>query len=258
MDDARLEKMLSDISEGRISVSQGMEALKQMPFEDIGCACIDHHRRFRKGFPEVIYSPGKSCEQLVTIIRTLIKDGGPVLATRVSDEQAEVVVKEVEGVIFHPVPRALTWQEKEITTEDDAGVVLVITAGTADIPVAEEAVLTLRLMGNRVEKMYDAGVAGIHRLFAGMDRIRKAGVIIVAAGMDGALPSIVGGISNAPVIALPVSSGYGASFQGVAALLSMLNSCATGVAVVNIDNGFGAGAMASMILGSSKTECSMK
>lgn len=247
MDKAKLEKLLQDVKDGSISVEQGISSLKKVYFEDLGFARIDHHRRLRKGFPEVIYSPGKTSEQLIEIIKTLMDAGGPVLATRVSELQAEAALKEIKGLIFHSEAKALSCMVEEVETRESAGTVLVITAGTADIPVAEEACLTLSLMGEPLERMYDTGVAGIHRLFSGIEKILEANVIIVAAGMDGALPSIVGGIAQAPVIALPVSSGYGASFKGVAALLTMLNSCASGVAVVNIDNGFGAGVMAAMI-----------
>jgi NCAIR mutase (PurE)-related protein len=243
----RVEEILSSVRDGTISVEDGVAALEMLPFEDMGFACLDHHRQIRKKFPEVIYSPGKSCEQLVQIMESLIRQGGPVLATRVSDEQAEVLLAKIKGSEFNSDARAVYWMDGPVRSEGARGDVLVITAGTADIPVAKEACLTLKLMGQSVERIYDVGVAGIHRLFARMESIRKASVIVVAAGMDGALPGIVGGVAQCPVIAVPVSSGYGASFNGVAALLTMLNACSPGVAVVNIDNGFGAGIMAGII-----------
>ncbi|MEA3385840.1 MAG: nickel pincer cofactor biosynthesis protein LarB [Thermodesulfobacteriota bacterium] len=248
MNETKLRELLEKISTGDLSVNLGIEALKKLPFEDLGWACLDHHRHIRDGFPEVVYGPGKTCEQLVGIVSKLISVGGPVLVTRVSEKQSECVVQAIPEIEFHPIPKSLTWSE-EISRPrpSNKGTVLVISAGTADLPVAEEACLTLKLMGHPFKRIYDVGVAGIHRLLDHLDELRKASVIIAVAGMDGVLPSILGGIVNAPVVAVPSSTGYGANFQGLAPLLTMLNSCATGVAVVNIDNGFGAGAFAAMI-----------
>lgn len=248
MNETKLRELLEKIRAGDLSVNLGIEALKKLPFEDLGWACLDHHRHIREGFPEVVYGPGKTCEQLVGIISKLISVGGPVLVTRVSEEQSESVVQAIPEIEFHPMPKSLTWSGKiSRPRPSNKGTVLVISAGTADLPVAEEACLTLELMGHPFQRIYDVGVAGIHRLLDHLDELRQASVIIAVAGMDGVLPSILGGIVSVPVVAVPSSTGYGANFQGLAPLLTMLNSCATGVAVVNIDNGFGAGAFAAMI-----------
>ncbi len=248
MNETKLRELLEKIRAGDLSVNLGIEALKKLPFEDLGWACLDHHRHIREGFPEVVYGPGKTCEQLVGIISKLISVGGPVLVTRVSEEQSESVVQAIPEIEFHPIPKSLTWSGKISRPRPSSkGTVLVISAGTADLPVAEEACLTLELMGHPFKRIYDVGVAGIHRLLDHLDELRQSSVIIAVAGMDGVLPSILGGIVSVPVVAVPSSTGYGANFQGLAPLLTMLNSCATGVAVVNIDNGFGAGAFAAMI-----------
>ena len=248
MNETKLRELLEKIRAGDISVNQGIEGLKKLPFEDLGWACLDHHRHIREGFPEVVYGPGKTCEQLVGIVSKLISVGGPVLVTRVSEEQSESVVQAIPEIEFHPIPKSLTWSGKiSRPRPSNKGTVLVISAGTADLPVAEEACLTLELMGHPFKRIYDVGVAGIHRLLDHLDELRQASVIIAVAGMDGVLPSILGGIVSVPVVAVPSSTGYGANFQGLAPLLTMLNSCATGVAVVNIDNGFGAGAFAAMV-----------
>lgn len=248
MNETKLRELLEKIRAGDLSVNLGIEALKKLPFEDLGWACLDHHRHIREGFPEVVYGPGKTCEQLVGIVSKLISVGGPVLVTRVSEEQSESVVQAIPEIEFHPMPKSLTWSGKiSRPRPSNKGTVLVISAGTADLPVAEEACLTLELMGHPFQRIYDVGVAGIHRLLDHLDELRQASVIIAVAGMDGVLPSILGGIVSVPVVAVPSSTGYGANFQGLAPLLTMLNSCATGVAVVNIDNGFGAGAFAAMI-----------
>ncbi len=248
MNETKLRELLEKIRAGDLSVNLGIEALKKLPFEDLGWACLDHHRHIREGFPEVVYGPGKTCEQLVGIVSKLISVGGPVLVTRVSEEQSESVVQAIPEIEFHPIPKSLTWSGKiSRPRPSNKGTVLVISAGTADLPVAEEACLTLELMGHPFKRIYDVGVAGIHRLLDHLDELRQASVIIAVAGMDGVLPSLLGGIVSVPVVAVPSSTGYGANFQGLAPLLTMLNSCATGVAVVNIDNGFGAGAFAAMI-----------
>ena len=248
MNETKLRELLKKISTGDLSVNLGIEVLKKLPFEDLGWACLDHHRHIREGFPEVVYGPGKTCEQLVGIVSKLISVGGPVLVTRVSEEQSESVVQAIPEIEFHPIPKSLTWSGKiSKPRPSNKGTVLVISAGTADLPITEEACLTLELMGHPFKRIYDVGVAGIHRLLDHLDELRQASVIIAVAGMDGVLPSILGGIVSVPVVAVPSSTGYGANFQGLAPLLTMLNSCATGVAVVNIDNGFGAGAFAAMI-----------
>jgi NCAIR mutase (PurE)-related protein len=248
MNETKLRELLEKIRAGDLSINLGIESLKKLPFEDLGWACLDHHRHIREGFPEVVYGPGKTCEQLVDIVSKLISVGGPVLVTRVSEEQSECVVQAIPEIEFHPIPKSLTWLGENFRPRpSNKGTVLVISAGTADLPVAEEACLTLKLMGHPFKRIYDVGVAGIHRLLDHLDELRQASVIIAVAGMDGVLPSILGGIVSVPVVAVPSSTGYGANFQGLAPLLTMLNSCATGVAVVNIDNGFGAGAFAAMI-----------
>jgi NCAIR mutase (PurE)-related protein len=217
-----------------------------MPYEDLGFAKVDHHRAIRQGFPEVILGQGKGPKEIAGIIRALRRHKTNILVTRVSPEKMTSLKKTVAGLKYHAIARAVTWIAKPIATKGK-GVVLIVCAGTSDIPVAEEALLTARLMGNRVEKLFDVGVAGIHRLLENRPRLDQAAVVIVVAGMEGALPSVVAGIIDKPVIAVPTSIGYGASFNGLAALLGMLNSCAAGVTVVNIDNGFGAGFAASLI-----------
>ena len=248
MNETRLQELLEKIRAGDISVSHGIDALKKLPFEDMGWACLDYHRHIREGFPEVVYGPGKTCKQLVDIITKLISVGGPVLVTRVSKEQSESVIQAIPEIKFHPIPKSLTWSGKaSVPKPSNKGTILVVSAGTADMPVAEEACLTLELMRHPFKRIYDVGVAGIHRLLDHLDELHQASVIIAVAGMDGVLPSLLGGIVSVPVVAVPSSTGYGANFQGLAPLLTMLNSCATGVAVVNIDNGFGAGAFAAMV-----------
>jgi len=213
---------------------------------DLGFAQLDLEREQRTGFPEVVYGEGKSAEQLIAIVRKLMEHSDRVLATRIAPEKAAAVIEALPAVAYHETARALTWFRRPILRMHD-GYVAVVCAGTSDMPVAEEAAITAECMGSRVERVYDVGVAGIHRLFRRLAVIRGADAIVVAAGMEGALASVVGGLVSCPVIAVPTSVGYGASFQGVAALLAMLNSCAAGVAVVNIDNGFGAGYYAALI-----------
>lgn len=240
-----LKKMLEDIRDGRLGVDDGVELLKSMPYQDIGHAKIDTHRELRVGYPEVIYCPGKTTEQIIAIFQAMMEREADILATRAGEEVFEAVKSICAEAVYHRSAKAITL--KKSAEEPSAGYISCVTAGTSDIPVAEEAAVTAELFGNRIERIYDAGVAGIHRLFHNLDVIKGARVNIVVAGMDGALPSVIGGLVDKPVIAVPTSIGYGASFQGLAALLSMLNTCANGVCVVNIDNGYGAGYAASVI-----------
>lgn len=248
MNAEKLRKLLTSISFGTTSVEEGLELLKDLPFENIGCACLDHHRHIRKGLPEVVYGPGKTVEQLIEIISRMISMGGPVLVTKVTETQAEAVISTISGVIYKETARALYYiDEANRPLPRIKGNVAVVTGGTADLPIAEEACLTLEILGHPVDRIYDVGVAGIHRLLGQLKTLQKASVLIVIAGMDGALPSIIGGLTPAPIVAVPSSTGYGANFGGLAPLLTMLNSCSTGVAVVNIDNGFGAAAFAALV-----------
>ena len=216
-----------------------------LPYEDMGFANIDHHRNIRTGYPEAVYCEGKTPEQAAMIVGKLMAHNVNILATRASRAIFEKISDIAPDAVYHEIARIVVVKRSEMEVSDK--VIAVITAGTSDIPVAEEAAVTAEVIGNRVDRIYDVGVAGIHRLLAKADRIRAANVIIVVAGMEGALASVVGGLVDKPVIAVPTSIGYGASFGGLAALLTMLNSCATGVGVVNIDNGFGAGYLASNI-----------
>jgi len=246
MDDDKLRQLLEDLQSGKLSVTEVLEALKGLPFEDIGDAVVDHHRQLRRGFPEVIMGEGKTADQIVSIVRSMVEKGENVLITRLEQNKTKTIQEVFPDIQYHPRSRTATFVQKPLEIKGK-GTILVLTAGTTDIPVAEEAMVTAEMMGNQVEMVCDIGVAGIHRLFHHRERIMKAHVLIVVAGMEGALPSVVGGLVGRPVIAVPTSSGYGASFQGVAALLAMLNSCAGGIAVVNIDNGFGAAYVASLI-----------
>ncbi len=223
-----------------------LERLKTLPFENLGFACIDHHRSLRRGVSEVIFGEGKEVSEITGIMKRMFENGDDILVTRLSTDKAEMVRKEFPDSTYHDRARVLTLIKNDIEITGK-GKILVISAGTSDIPVAEEAAVTARFMGNEVDTLFDLGVSGLHRLLAHNERLMNASVIVVAAGMEGALPSVVGGLVDKPVIAVPTSIGYGASFQGVAALLGMLNSCASGVTVVNIDNGFGAGYAASVI-----------
>jgi len=248
MNQADVRKLLESVSGGQLSPEAALERLKHLPFEDIGFAKVDHHRGLRQGYAEVIFGKGKTPAQVAEIARTMLKHKASrhnVLVTR-ADAKTFAAVKRVSRIAkFHALSGVITIQRtREITGQ---GTILVVSAGTSDIPVAEEAVLTAELMGNHVEQLFDVGVAGIHRLLEHRSLLTKARVIICIAGMEGALPSVVGGLVGVPVIAVPTSAGYGASFGGVAALLGMLNSCASNVAVVNIDNGFGAACVASCI-----------
>jgi len=242
----KLEFLLKSIKSGKTSVEEAVAQLKSLPFEDLGFTRIDHHRSLRKGFPEVIWGEGKTYGQILSIMKPLKRKGQNILITRLEGKKAKAIQKVFSKSQYYPRPKVLTYLTHPVKFEGK-GTILVITAGTTDIPVAEEAAVTAQFMGNRVETLYDVGVAGIHRLLSEKERLESARVLIVAAGMEGALPSVVGGLVDKPVIAVPTSVGYGTSFGGITALLAMLNSCASGVTVVNIDNGFGAGYMASLI-----------
>jgi NCAIR mutase (PurE)-related protein len=245
MNQTALKQLFSDVRRGKISPDDAVQQLRHMPFEDLGFANVDHHRALRAGMPEVVFGPGKTPQQMAEIFARLAKRGNNVLATRVSPEQVRAVRRRLRKAEFHELARALTLTQD--ATLHGKGKIAVVSAGTSDIPVAEEALVTAEIMGNEVQHVYDVGVAGIHRLLARRDLLAEARVIVVCAGMEGALPSVVGGLVGVPVIAVPTSVGYGASYQGIAALLGMLNSCASNVTVVNIDNGFGAGYVASII-----------
>jgi len=240
----QIEELLQEVRNGQVPVKQALQRLRSMPFEDLGFASLDHHRSLRQGFPEVVFCEGKTTAQVVAIARSFIKKRGPFLATRAEPAVARAIRRLDRRARYYPDARVVAIHQ---TPLKQLGHVLVVTAGTADVPVAEEARVTAEAMGSRVERLYDVGVAGIHRLLGRKERLFDAQVIIVVAGMDGALPSVVGGIVDCPVIAVPTSRGYGASFGGLSALLTMLNSCAAGVGVMNIDNGFGAGCLAHRI-----------
>jgi pyridinium-3,5-biscarboxylic acid mononucleotide synthase len=242
-----LETLLADLAAGRVSPGDALDRLRHLPFEDLGYARVDHHRALRQDHPEVIFCEGKSAGQVVGICERIHEASGGFLGTRASVEQAEAVSARFPGTRWDPVGRTL------FHPADDAAApvglpVLIVTAGTADLPVAAEAAVTVEAWGARVEHLTDVGVAGLHRLLTATGALRTAGAVVVVAGMEGALPSVVGGLVDVPVIAVPTSIGYGASFGGLAALLAMLNSCAAGVTVVNIDNGFGAGVAAARIV----------
>jgi len=245
MDRAQIQSLLKDVSEGRTAVNDALDRLRDLPFEDLGFAKLDHHRALRTGMLEVIFSSGKTPAQVAGIFARMAHAGGNVLATRASQEAFEAVRGAEPRAEYHATARAITLSQAPATP--GKGTIAVVCAGTSDLPVAEEAVITARLMGNTVELIADVGVAGIHRLLAQKGALQAARVVIVCAGMEGALPTVVGGLVNAPVLAVPTSVGYGASFNGLAALLGMLNTCSPNVSVVNIDNGFGAASIASII-----------
>lgn len=246
MNDEDLREILEQVRDGGLDIAQAAAALGDtQPYRDLGYAKVDLHRHKRQGAAEVVFCPGKTPEQVAGILHALDEAGHNLLATRAEPEVFEIVRKQVEGTEYDPTSRLITKINK--APEAKSGVVQVISAGTSDIPVAEEAAKTAEFLGNPVERTYDAGVAGVHRLLHNIEEIRRARVLVVVAGMEGALASVVGGLVAAPVIAVPTSIGYGASFGGVSALLGMLNSCASNVAVVNIDNGFGAGVLANLI-----------
>jgi len=240
-----IRKLFEQVRAGKLSPDEGVERLRHLPFEDLGFAKVDHHRALRAGMPEVVFGPGKTPAQVAAIFTRLAKHGKNVLATRANQEQFTAVRKSIRAAKFEEAARAIVLRRDH--KRYGKGLITVISAGTSDIPVAEEAAVTADLMGNEVERIYDVGVAGIHRLLAHGEAISRSRVAIVCAGMEGALPSVVGGMIGVPVIAVPTSVGYGAAFQGMAALLGMMNSCASNVSVVNIDNGFGGGYVASLI-----------
>lgn len=245
MHDNNIKRLLNDIKSGRLGVDEAYAKLRDLPFTELGFAKVDNYRALRKGFPEVIYCEGKTVEQVRAIAASILDRGSALLATRAAYDAYEAVSGTCPDAVYHEAARVITVDRRP--QEAPVGFVAVLCAGTADVPVAEEAVITAEILGARVERVFDVGVAGLHRLLAFHETLVSAKVIVVVAGMDGALPSVVGGLAPCPVIAVPTSIGYGAHFGGLAPLLTMLNSCATGVAVVNIDNGFGAGYMAALI-----------
>lgn len=245
MTEDQLRSLLEEVRGGSTDIDAALTRLRHMPFEDLGFAKVDHHRAMRHGMPEVIFGLGKAPEHVVGIAGKLLDHGGNVLITRTTPVMAEKVMTELPGGEYFPLSGAIRfWRDK---TPRGKGTIAVVCAGTSDIPIAEEAQVTAEVMGNTVDAIHDIGVAGIHRLFSNRDRLSAARVVVVCAGMEGALPSVVGGLVSVPVIAVPTSIGYGASFHGLAALLGMLNSCSSNVTVVNIDNGFGAGYVSSLI-----------
>jgi NCAIR mutase (PurE)-related protein len=247
MNESELRTLLEAVKSGKLSLDRAVKDLRELPFEDLGFAKVDHHRSLRQGFPEVIFGRGKTTPQIAGIVRGMLRKRSShnILITRTNAKTYAAVRKLARHAKFHEACGAIAIERSNHLT--GAGLILVVTAGTSDIPVAEEALVTARIMGNRAEAIYDVGVAGLHRLLEHGSRLSEARVIIVVAGMEGALPSVVGGLVAAPVIAVPTSTGYGSSFGGLTALLGMLNSCASNVSVVNIDNGFGAGCVASTI-----------
>lgn len=241
-----LKTLLTNFKKGELDENEVLERLKHLPFEDVGDAVVDHHRGIRQGFPEVIFGASKSVGQIERIMTALTAKGNNILVTRLDEVKALKIREAFPSAHYHSDARCLTVEQRPVEIRG-RGKILVISAGTSDLPVAAEAVVTARMLGNEVEHLYDVGVAGIHRLLARREKLFAAAVIVVVAGMEGALPSVVGGLVDRPVVAVPTSVGYGASFGGIAALLGMLNSCAAGVTVVNIDNGFGAGYAASLM-----------
>ncbi len=245
MDQERLKELLLQFKQDDLDLDQALERLRHLPFEDLGYATVDHHRSIRQGFPEVIFGQGKSPEQVAGISSSLLERSSNLLVTRSNRETFERVKAIAETAVYHESCGAISVR-RDVTLRG-RGAIAIVTAGTSDIPVADEAAITAEIMGNRVERIFDVGVAGIHRVLSRRESLQSARVIVCVAGMEGALPSVVGGLVSVPVIAVPTSIGYGASFNGVAALLGMLNSCSSNVTVVNIDNGFGAGFVASLI-----------
>ena len=244
MNEARLRKLLEQVFTQQLSVDEAVSKLRQLPFQDIDFASVDHHRQIRCGFPEIIYCPGKTVEQVVEIFSSLAISGVNVIASRASEEIFEAVAKKFPAAEYHSLARIISLRQEEI---EPVGNVAIVAAGTSDLPVAEEARIVAEVMGSRVSKHYDVGVAGLHRLLARVEHLQQARAIVVVAGMEGALPSVVGGLVSAPVIAVPTSVGYGANLGGITAMLAMLNSCASNVSVVNIDNGVSAGCIAAII-----------
>ena len=240
-----IRKIFEEVRKGKLSPDEAVQRLRHLPFEDLGFAKVDHHRALRAGMREVILGEGKTPAQVAQIFSRLAKHGGNILATRTNPQQFAAVKKKAPKAEYRELARAVVLRRER--KKYGKGIIAVVSAGTSDIPVAEEAIVTAELMGNDVERLYDVGVAGIHRLLANRGALTRARVVVVCAGMEGALPSVVGGLIGVPVIAVPTSVGYGAAFKGLAALLGMMNSCASNVSVVNIDNGFGAGYVASLI-----------
>lgn len=240
-----LEEILEQVQRGTLSVKEAKEKLAT--FENLGFAKVDHHRKKRQGFPEVVYGEGKTTEQIISIIQVLRARNNQVLVTRINKEKAEIVQRSCPEFIYKEVAQILFWKEDKLFEGESQGYIAVICAGTSDLRVAEEAAVTAEVLGSKVHRIYDVGVAGIHRLLSHAEEIQNATVSVVVAGMEGALPSVVGGLVSHPVIAVPTSVGYGANFNGLSALLTMLNSCASGISVVNIDNGFGGGYNAVLI-----------
>jgi NCAIR mutase (PurE)-related protein len=247
MDVKRIRELLEDVCARKVTVEEALSKLRSLPYEDLGFARLDSHRSLRRGFPEVVFCEGKSVEQITLIVRRMLAAGGSIVAARANHEAYRAIREVASEAVYYEEARIVAINVEPTGRPLSSVTVLVVTGGTADIPVAEEAAVTAELMGNMVERLYDVGVAGLHRLLDDLERLFAANVLVVVAGMEGALASVVGGLVAAPVIAVPTSVGYGASFGGLAALLAMLNSCAPGVAVVNIDNGFGAGYLAGLI-----------
>ena len=249
MNRQEIRALLDEVHAGALTPEAAQEllfqVLSQKPYEDLGFARVDHQRNVRQGFPEVVFGQGKTAAQIAAIALRIASAGHTLLVTRTTPGAYEAVLKELPGAVYHELARCITLDRQ--ATPRGRGTILIAAAGTADLPVAEEAAVTAEVMGNTVDRLYDVGVAGLHRLLSEHTRLIAARVIVVAAGMEGALPSVIGGLVDVPVVAVPTSVGYGASFGGLTALLAMLNSCATGIAVVNIDNGFGAAAIASSI-----------
>lgn len=245
MNPDKIRELLESVAAGATSPEEASKRLRFLPFEDIGFAKIDHHRHLRRGFPEVIFGPGKTPSQVSAIASRMIEQGQNVLVTKTSEQAFRAVSEQHSKAVWKEAARAVVVEVQPVPRT--AGLVLVVSAGTSDIPIAEEAALTADLMGCQVERLFDVGVAGLHRLASHQELLSKAKVVVVAAGMEGALPSVVAGFVAVPVVAVPTSIGYGASFGGISALLAMLNSCSTGVAIVNIDNGFGAGYLAGLM-----------
>ena len=245
MNQEQIRQLLEQVASGNLEPDKALEQLRDLPFENLGFAHIDHHRALRTGFPEVIFGQGKTREQILSIAERIIEHGSQMLATRLAEDAAQALVERFPQAEYDTLARTVLVPAPQ--TPPQTGLVAVVSAGTSDLPVAREAVVTAQAMGAHVEEIYDVGVAGLHRLLAYREQLQKARVIVVVAGMEGALASVVGGLVDIPVVDVPTSVGYRASFQGVAALLAMLNSCASGVVVVNIDNGFGAGYAAALI-----------
>ena len=244
MNKKEIEKILQQFKSGQVEIEEVLGKLKHFPYDDLGFAKIDNQRHLRKGFPEVIFCQGKTLEQITKIVKRIKETRGKIVATRAAPEVYQEIKKVIPEVTYFKEARIVAVEEKKKVSSK---FILVVSGGTADIPVAEEAAVIAELMGNRVDRLYDVGVAGLHRLLTNSKKLLAANILIVVAGMEGALPSVVGGLVDKPIIAVPTSIGYGANFKGLSALLTMLNSCAPGLAVVNIDNGFGAGYMASLI-----------